>query len=92
MCWLTYGSTSTWLLIIIIADITLLNCNFLITIQYISFLYIISAVKLFTINRIQNKSLCSHRISVYFVYLLCIYKYSPINVYIFKKNYVMFIY
>ncbi len=38
------------------------------------------------INRIQNKRFCLHRICIYFVYLLCIYKYTPIHVYIFKKN------
>ncbi len=38
------------------------------------------------INRIQNKSFCLHRICIYFVCLLCIYKYTPIHVYIFKKN------
>ncbi len=35
-----------------------------------------------TINRIQNKSFCSHNICVcvYCVYLLCIYKYKHVHV------------
>ncbi len=53
---------------------------------------IISAVKrLIAINRIQNKRFCLHNIYVYFVFLLCIYKYTHMHVYISETN-VMFIY
>ncbi len=50
----------------------------------ISYGIIISAVKrLIKINRIQNiQSFCLHNMCVYYVYLLCIYKYTHMHVYI----------
>ncbi len=42
-----------------------------------------SAVKqLIAINHIQNKRFCLHNICVYYVYLLCIYKYTHMHLYI----------
>ncbi len=44
---------------------------------------VFSAVKrLIMINRIQNKSFCLHYMCVYYVYLLCVYKYTHTHVYI----------
>ncbi len=52
-----------------------------------------------TINRIKNKRFCSHTISVYCVYLLCLYKYTAgmylrkncmflLNIFIYNINYI----
>ncbi len=50
---------------------------------------IIRAAKLLIkINRIQNKSLFTYYVCVYYEYLLCIYKYT--HVYIFKKKICMY--
>ncbi len=52
-------------------------------ISYIWEIMYISAVKrLIVINHIQNKLFCLHNISVYSVYLLCIFKYKYMHVYI----------
>ncbi len=49
--------------------------------MYLS-IYISIVKRLFTVNRIHYKTFCLHNICVYCVYLVCIYKYTHMNVYI----------